>query len=236
MSKPKSAEKAGKPKRDPNQPLSKPKKRGSLIVKLAVVALLLVGGAYGTLFYMTTGRLPWDAPQEFADFSRQQMNEAVSTVDWEALKGKITEQTRKLYDSVPDLEKKLDATLARLRGGSQAQPGDQAAAGGKTEGQPPAAVQQAKPSTYEQGCQTLRGAIQTYKRSVRTGKGDKRSDKELQQELKSAKGQFQSARDQLEKAHGEAETAGDTSQAEEIEEVLMRCNTYLEDCSKRETL
>jgi hypothetical protein len=166
------------------------------------------------------------------------MEEAVSSVDWEALKGKITEHTRKLYESVPDLEKKLDATLARLRGGQQpareqASAGQQQAQSGQ---QPPAVVQNAHPSAYELGCETLREAIRTYKRSVPSGAGDRRSDKEMQKELRAAKGQFEKARDQLEKAHREAETAGDQALVSEIEEVLMQCNTYLEDCSKRQTL
>lgn len=229
-----------KPKRDPNQPLPKPKKRGRLVAKVLVGGVLLLVGVWGALFYMEKGRMPWDDPGEFANFSRDQVNEAVASVDWEALKGKITAQTRKLYESVPDLERKLDATLARLRGGQAGeagQPGAEgAAATGGEGGQPAAVVQNARPSTYEQGCQSLRDAMQTYKRSVPSGKGDRRSDAELQRELKSAKGQFEKARDQLEKAHGEAEAAGDQTLVNEIEEVLMQCNTYLEDCSKRQTL
>lgn len=229
-----------KPKRDPNQPLPKPKQRGGLILKVAVGGALLLVTVWGGLFYLEKGRIP-DDPAEFANFSREQVNDAVASVDWESLKGKITEQTRKLYESVPALEQKLDATLARLRGGQQ--PGEGQTAAAPTEGgeQPAAAmspnmVQNARPSPYELGCQTLRDAIQVYKRSVPNGKGDKRSDAEMQRELKTARGEFEKARDQLEKAHGEAEARGDQAQVNEIEEVLMQCNTYLEDCSKRQTL
>lgn len=227
-----------KPKRDPNQPLPKPKKRGGLILKVAVGGGLLLVTVWGGLFYLEKGRMPWEDPSGFANFSQDQVNDAVASVDWESLKGKITEQTRKLYESVPALEQKLDATLARLRG-ANGQPGEGQTAAAPTEGgeQPAAAmVQNARPSTYELGCQTLRDAIQVYKRSVPNGKGDKRSEAEMQRELRSARGEFEKARDQLEKAHGEAEARGDEAQVTEIEEVLMQCNTYLEDCSKRQTL
>lgn len=231
-----------KPKRDPNQPL--PKRPKGRLKKLLALGLVLIAGAVVGGYSLHSGRPPWEWQQEdvqgIADYTQAQVKDAVASVDWEALKGKITEQTRRLYEGVPQLEQKLDATLARLRGqpqgGEPAKSGETGKAEAATPGQPAVSVPPRTPTTYEQGCETLREAIQVYKRSFPGGKGDKRSDKELQKELKAAKELFRRAYDQLGKAHEEAEQRGDAKEAEEIEGVLMQANTYLEDCSKRETL
>lgn len=232
-----------KPKRDPNQPY--PKKKGGKLGKLLAGGLLLIALAIVGAYSLHTGRPPWewgkDDVQGIADYTQSSVKEAVGSVDWEALKGKITEKTRQLYDGAPDLEKKLEETLARLRGQPQppadgAKPEETAKADGAKTDTPAAAVPPRAPTPYEQGCETLREAIQVYKRTLPSGKGDKRSDKELQKELKAAKGLFEKAQDQLTRAHEEAEKRGDEKEAGEIEGVLEQTNSYLFDCSKRETL
>jgi len=238
--------KSAKKKRDPNKPLPKPKKKGRLVLKVAVTGVAVVLGVWLALFSIDRGKGPWAFSGEdwgdFLTFSREQVSDAVDQarqVDWAAIGDEITEKTRELWNGTAEWEAKLDRRLADMRGDEGAGGGaatTDAGDGGEGDaaagGEEPAA--DAKPSDYELGCERFREGLRTYRRSVPSGDG--RSDAELQRELVAAKGLFQEAADHLARAYDAAEARGDAVEAAEIEEVLMECNRYLEDCSKRQTL
>lgn len=229
---------AKRPRRDPNQPTPKPARRGVLgsTVKLAVSGAVVLVVGFVTLYSVQIGRPPWawssEDQQGFVDYSKQQVDEAraqVENVDWAALKDKITEKTKQLWEGAGAWEQKLDAKLAQLRGGADPAPAATAQAGA-TGGAPaappqPVAVEPAPPSSLELGCDAFRAGIRHYKRSMNS-----------QDELRRAKGKFREAYTHLEAAHAQAQQQGDQAQADEIEGYLQQCNIYLEDCSKRETL
>lgn len=214
-----------KPKRDPNQPTPKPPKKRSPIPKLILSAAVVILATWMTMYSAQVGRGPWDWSGDdwsgFLTFSKAQVEAAkkkVQEVDWEKVKDKVTAKTKELWHKVPELEQKLEAKLAQLRGDKQ----QQAEGKAPTQGTPPAVVE---PTTLERGCETFRMGIRHYKQSM-----------DDQGELKKAKALFHEARELLEKAHGEAEAKGDTAQATEIEGYIQQCQIYLEDCSKREVL
>lgn len=222
--------KAPKKKRDPNQPVPKPKKKkSSLILKVLVSGVLGILLVWMSLFSIEVGKAPtsWsgDDWSSFMSFSRKQLEDAkekVEQVDWKELSEKVTAKTKELWEKAPDLEKSLERTLAKLRGDEQ----PAARVDEKTGATPAAAIQ---PTELELGCEDLRQAIGTYKKTMNSSGND-------QAQLKKAKKQFQSAQDHLTKAHAEAEQKGDSAQAAEIEGYIQSCNVYLEDCSKRQTL
>ena len=218
----------GKRKRDRNQPTPKPKKRSKvpgLIVGAVLSVLLLWVGLYSA----EVGKAPTSWTSEewsgFLTFSEQQVAEArrnVEQIDWDSLGAKITAETKQLWEKVPDLEQKLEQKLAELRGTRQEAPAGGAPAKADDEQKAPAAVP-AQPTSLELGCEALREAIGHYRKSMND-----------QDKLRAAKKEFRAAQVHLEAAYAEAE--GDPAQQAEIEGYLMQCNTYLEDCSKRETL
>src|SRR5688500_16119952 len=107
-------------KRDPNQPVPKP--RGSLLKKalyLSIGGCLSIVLLWGALYSTQIGKTPNDWSSEewsgFLTFSKQQVDEArqnVESVDWNALKDKVTEKTKELWNDVPAWEQKLEAKLA----------------------------------------------------------------------------------------------------------------------------
>lgn len=233
---------AKRPKRDPNQPTPKAGKRSvvALALKLAIGAVVAILTVWTGMYSVEIERGPWAwTPEDragFLSFSRAQVDEArqnVESVDWDALKNKITAKSRELWNDAPAWEQKLEAKLAQLRGGGAAKPTDGAAT---TDGTPDAtsteatktpqaAVPAPEPTSLERGCDAMRDGIRSYKKSMNS-----------QAELKRAKAKLREAYTHLEAAHAEAQGRGDQAQASEIEGYLQQCNVYLEDCSKRETL
>lgn len=232
-----------RPKRDPNQPLPKPK-GGALkkIVLFAVGGLFSIVVLWAGLYSAQIGKLPheWSEQdqQGFVDYSKQQVDDArknVENVDWNALKDKVTETTRQLWNDVPAWEQKLEAKLAQLRGDrATTTPGKTTTTTGSapatttgsapatTSSAPPAAVS-SEPSEFEKGCVAMKDAIAVYRKSVNS-----------QAELKRSKGMFHTASKHFEKAHAEAQARGDEAALQEIEGYMQQCNMYLIDCSKRE--
>jgi hypothetical protein len=213
-----------KKKRDANQPTPKPGKKKSLVVKVLMMAIVLILSTWIGLYSLKVEKGPWDWKEAewsgFLTFSKEQVEAArkqVEEVDWEELKEKVTAKTKELWNRIPELEEKLEAKLAALRGKKKA-------AASKT-GEPGPMAASAAPSSEELGCETLRLAIGEYKGSM-----------DNQKKLKKAKALFQKAQDHLMKAYEEAEAAGDAEHATEIEGYIMQCNVYLEDCSKREMM
>lgn len=217
-------------RRDPNQPLPKPHKRKGVLLKLLVGGATAVLLLWVSLYSAQLGRAPWAWSGEdfagFLTFSRAQVDEArkqVEAVDWEALASKITERTRELWDKVPDLEARLEAKLAELRG--QGQGGGAAPTPAEGEASPPPTAVAPGSARLEQGCLAFREGIRHYRKSM-----------DSQVELKQAKARFQEAQDHFGAAYQEAEQAGDAEAQAEAEGYLMEVQTYLQDCSKRETL
>ncbi len=223
-----------RPKRDPNQPTPKPAKRafGATALKLAVGGGAAVVCLWAGLYSAEVGRGPWDWSSAdwggFVTFSREQVDEAraqVEGIDWGALQGKITAQTKALWEQVPDLERKLEERLQALRGG-QAKPGPTGApaANAAAPGEVVGASAKA-PGALEQGIEAFQQGVRRYKGSMHD-----------QDALRAARKDFQAAQGHLERAHAEAQASGDAAGERECEEYLMQVQTYLEDCSKRETL
>lgn len=219
-------------RRDPNQPLPKPKQRKGVLLKLLVGGATAVLLLWVSLYSAQLGRGPHTWSKEdlagFVTFSRAQVDEArkqVEAVDWEGLASKITERTRELWDRVPDLEARLEAKLAALRG--QERGGGEAAAPseGADEANPQPTAVAPGSVRLEQGCLAFREGIRHYRKSM-----------DSQVELKQAKARFQEAQDHFQAAYQEAEQAGDAEAQAEVEGYLMEVQTYLQDCSKRETL
>jgi hypothetical protein len=209
---------------------------GARVVKLVASALVCLIIVWGGLYSVQVGRGPWawsgDDWGGFVTFSRAQVAEAqaqVESVDWASLGDKITEKTRGLWDAMPVWENKLEQKLAQLRGQRTSQPvnaeGQPNAAPTATSTAPPASVEPAAKTDLEVGCEAMRDGIRHYRRSMND-----------QGELRAAKAKFRTAYTHLEKAYNEAEAKGEQAQVAEIEGYLMQCNTYLEDCSKREEL
>lgn len=223
--------KAKRPKRDPNQPLEKPKKRRFLLVKLAVAGLMILNTTWMSLYSFDIGRGPWAWSREdwtgFVTFSKQQASDAS-----EAVRAQVAEiDWKELWDRATALEDQLEEKLAELRGKRQ-QPNATAPAGATaTEARPegeeaaPAAIPAPEPSAYEQGLEAMREGIRHYKKS-----------NDSQAELKKAKASFRAAYDHFEAAIAEAQDRNDEQRAVEVEGYLQQCNLYLEDCSKREIL
>jgi hypothetical protein len=235
---------AKRPKRDPNQPTPKAGKRsvGALAIKLALGALVAVLTVWTGMYSVEIERGPWAwTPEDragFLTFSRAQVDEAranVESVDWDALKNKLTAKSRELWNDAPSWEQKLEAKLAQLRGGDAPKAATTTDAPTATDATTPtttdatktpqAAVTAPEPTSLERGCDAMRRGIGHYKRSMNS-----------QAELKKAKAELRQAYTHLEAAHAEAQGRGDQAQASEIEGYLQQCNVYLEDCSKRETL
>lgn len=227
-----------RPKRDPNQPLAKAEpSKGSKLVKLLAGGLVLIVVALAGMYSAKIGRMPWEWSQEdstgFVDFSKQQAVDAADAaqkVDWETVKGSITEKTRELWEKIPAFEAELDKKLAELQGKrTQAAAPAPSTAGGapgtSTAAAPAAAATPPEPTDLEKGCSALRDGIRLYRGSMND-----------QKKLKASKAEFRKAYEHLEKAHAAAEAANDAQAVQEIEGYLMQTNTYLEDCSKRETL
>ena len=192
-------------------------------------ALMVVSTTWLTLFSFQLGKGPWawNATEwkGFLSFSRQQVEEArtkLEEVDWEGWGAKFSAKTRALWEQVPQLETKLLKTLARLRAPASPPAG---VSGEAVPESSPAGAEALPPSQYELGCQSLREGMAHYKKSMRS-----------QAQLKKAKASFLRAQAELTQAFREAQAAGDATQQEEIEGYLQACNTYLQDCSKRETL
>jgi hypothetical protein len=225
-----------RPKRDPNQPF--PKAKGGLLKKvllLAVSGVVVIVVTWAGIYSAQIGKLPheWsEADQQgFADYSKSQLDEAkknVESVDWNALKDKITETTKQLWDDVPKWEQKLDAKVAQLRGDrapattTAPKPATTTGAAPSTEAAPPAAAVPAEASEFEKGCVAMKDAIAVYRKSVNS-----------QAELKRAQAKFHVASKHFEKAHAEAEAKKDEPALLEIEGYMQQCNMYLIDCSKR---
>lgn len=218
-----------KKKRDPNQPVPKPKKKkSSLILKVlasGVIGILLV---WMSLFSIEVGKVPtsWDGDDwsAFLSFSRKQLEEAkekVEQVDWQELRDKVTAKTKELWEKAPDLEANLEKALAELRGEKPGARVDE-----KTGATPAAAI---APTDLELGLQDMQQAMRAYKKTMNNQGND-------QAQLKKSKKLFMSAQDHLTKAHAQAEDKGESAQAAEIEGYIQQCNIYLEDCSKRQTL
>ncbi len=111
-----------RPKRDRNEPLPKAKKGGAMgrIVKVVILGAVVLACAFVGIYSAQIGKMPWDWSSEeqtgFVDFSKQQVDEATAQVDWEALKGQITEKTKELWDKASGFEDELDKKLASMRG------------------------------------------------------------------------------------------------------------------------
>lgn len=277
-----------RPKRDRNEPLPKPKKGGAL--KLLVGGLLLVVVAVvGVWVWQYSEKIGKDPTQWSAedlsgavDYSKQQLDEATAQVDWEALKGQITEKTKELWDKASGLEDQLDKKLASMRGargetepappageettstsadagsheptssgssgtsgssgssssGTSASSGsstpkptpgestEKPAATGATPTDKPVAASakpvKLPPTELERGVADLRDAMKLYRASMKS-----------QPKLKAAREKFEKAQGHLEKARKDAKS---DAEAQEIDDLLTECTTYLVDCRKRQTL
>ncbi|MCA8924646.1 MAG: hypothetical protein KDD82_22730 [Planctomycetes bacterium] len=233
-----------KQKRDPNQPVPKRPKKKTLVLKVLLLGALLLVGVWGGLYSVQLGRGPWGWSGEdwsgFATFSQEQVSEAASNasetfnkVDWEAIKDSITENSKQLYGQITGWDDKLDERLAKLRR-VEGEEGAEGAAGGPAAAADPSAP---PPPQYEldygDGGDKLREAMQIYKRSFPKS-GQDPSSPALQRELRKSKGLFREAHELLSKAQEGAADAGNQVLADEIEEAVVVCGQYLQDCSKRE--
>jgi hypothetical protein len=223
-----------KPKRDPNKPLPKPKKKSSFLIKLAVSGFSSVLVLWIGLYSFDLGRGPWDWKGDdwkgFLTFSQAQVEQAVEQaqkVDWEAIADTITAETKKLYDKIPAWENKLDDTIAKLEKEEGQQ---QATEGGQ--GEASAEPLQAEPSAYMKGCTKFRAGIRAYKKAF--AKGASRSQQKTG--LAEAKGLFEQAQEHFEVAEREAQEAGDQNLLAEIGETREECGRYLYDCVKLDKL
>lgn len=221
-----------------------PPKKKRLVLKVLVVGVLAVLGTWLGLYSFQLGRGPWGWSGEdwggFVTFSQEQVSEAASSasdaiegVDWEAIKDSITEHSKELYGKVTGWDEKLDERLAKLK---QVE-GEEGGATGP-DGEPAAAAEPAEPLPqykldYADGGEKLREAMRVYKKSFPKD-GDDRNQDALQRELRKSKGLFREAHELLSKAQDGAADAGDENLEREIEEAVVVCGQYLQDCSKRE--
>ncbi|MEZ6184261.1 MAG: hypothetical protein R3F62_04520 [Planctomycetota bacterium] len=247
MAAPKKKGETQKKKRDPNKPLPKKPKK-SVVPKLLGLAIFAVLGLWLGLYSLQLGRGPWGWSGEdwggFVTFSQEQVSEAASSasdtlgkVDWEAIKDSITENSKKLYGQITGWDEKLDERLAKLRR-VEGQEGAEGEGQEGQEGEPAAATEGAAPPPqyeldYGDGGDKLREAMQVYKKSF-PREGNSSNQNALQRELKKSKGLFREAHELLSRAQEGAEAAGDERLAAEIEEAVVVCGQYLQDCSKRE--
>ncbi len=256
-----------RPKRDRNEPLPKAKKGGAMgrIVKVVILGAVVLACAFVGIYSAQIGKMPWDWSSEeqtgFVDFSKQQVDEATAQVDWEALKGQITEKTKELWDKASGLEDQLDKKLADMRGsrGETSPPppaGETSTESGETSTpatesgetptptaststKPPASTAteskpvdkpvaasakpvKLPPTELERGVSDLRDAMKLYRASMKS-----------QTKLKAAREKFENAQGHLEKARKDAKN---DAEAQEIDDLLTECTTYLVDCRKRQTL
>jgi len=243
---PKKKNETGKSKREGRKGKKKapPPKKKRLVLKVLVVGVLAVLGTWLGLYSFQLGRGPWAWSGEdwggFVTFSQEQVSEAASSaseaierVDWEAIKDSITEHTKELYGKATGWDEKLDERLAKLKQVEGEEGGETGA-----NGEPVAAAEPAEPLPqykldYADGGEKLREAMRVYKKSVPKG-GDDRDQDALQRELRKSKGLFREAHELLSKAQEGAEDAGDDNLAREIEEAVVLCGQFLQDCSKRE--
>jgi hypothetical protein len=206
-------------RRDPNQPYPKARPKRRLILKTAAAALVALGIVWTTGYSMKIGKPPWEWGEEetagLGDYVQEQVEEAKSNlekVDW----GKFGEQTKALWEKVPDLEKKLEAKLATLREKKATAP----STSGSDASEPPAAVEPPPPTELELGCEAMRDGIRHYRKSMNS-----------QKELKKARDKFEKAQTHLERAQSEAT---DAAERQEIAGYQQDCQQYLYDCIKLE--
>lgn len=211
-----------RPKRDANQPLSKPRKRKGVILKAVFAAVFVILSVWVGLYSMQIGKIPTDWTGEdvsgFWTFSKAQVDEAKSNlenVDWK----RFGEKTKKLWDRVPELEKKLELKLASLRKKKQTAPPK--AAGEEA----PAEPVDLPPTELELGCEAMRAGMRHYRNAMNS-----------QDELKKARGLFETAQKHFEVAEREAAARDDDAEQQEILGYIEECQKYLYDCLKLEKL
>jgi hypothetical protein len=218
--------KKARPKRDPNRPVPKPKKRKGILVKAIGSGVVAILGIWLAMYSVQVGKAPWDWGEEeragFKDFAQAQVEEAkenIENIDW----GKLGEKTKKLWNDVPDLEAKLEAKLASLRAKKSKQqpavtsPAEDGADGEATAGE----ASPAESDAFEQGCEAMRLGAGHYRKGVRD-----------QAELRKARKRFEEAAEHFETAHGQARARGDQQAVQEIEGWMQENQTYLYDCVK----
>jgi hypothetical protein len=211
-----------RPKRDANQPLSKPRKRKGIVLKAVFAAAFVILSVWVGLYSMQIGKIPTDWTGEdvsgFWTFSKAQVDEAKSNlenVDWK----RFGEKTKKLWDRVPELEKKLELKLASLRKKKKTAAPTAATAADGT----PAEPVDVPPTELELGCEAMREGIRHYRNAMNS-----------QDELKKARTLFETAQKHFEAADREASARDDEAEAQEIKGYIEDCQKYLYDCLKLE--
>lgn len=260
-----------RPKRDRNEPLPKPKKGGAL--KLLVGGLLLVVVAVvGVWVWQYSEKIGKDPTQWSAedlsgavDYSKQQLDEATAQVDWEAIKGQITEKTKELWDKASGLEDQLDKKLASMRGArgetepappageettSSGTSGSSGSSSSGTSGSSGSSSASSTPSGTEKPAAT--GAAPADKpvaasakpklppTELERGVADLRDAMKLYRASMKSQTKLKAAREKFESAQGHLEKARkeakSDAEAAEIDDLNTECTTYLVDCRKRQTL
>jgi hypothetical protein len=212
-----------------NRPVPKDSPKSSFVRKVIVlvsVAVFIFAGVTMKMHASTTGRMPWSwdgsdwknyltAAKETAKDTTSTLSEKVKSIDWDKVKTKITEKTKKLWNKLTKMEEKIAAKL-------KTEETKRAAKVAKnSEGAKGSAKGPVVKSNYEKALEAMRDAVVHYRNSVSSQKA-----------LKSAKVKFQLAQSLFEKSLKDVADG----QKPEVESMLQECNQYVYDCLKREKL
>ena len=220
-----------KPVRDPNQPFPKEKKAsfGAKVLKFLVFVAFLLVLATMITYSLQIKAWPWEwTPEQwqgYLSFSKekaQNVEDKVTSYDWDNVKTKVTGKTKELWTEAPGVLEKIEEKLGMKSGGptkpAPTQPGAPAQPGAPPP-PPPAPPTNVTPER-QIALEMMRDAITHYRKSPNDPA-----------ELAAAKVGFEGAQGHFEKALKETNDDGAKS---EIQQELKDCNRYLEDCRARE--